>query len=258
MPSTARPRQCLKLRQRLGLGQRPEPLGVEDAIDRCLGEVVEPVDLDLAQALDGRNLEQALRPREGTDDLAADLDRVAVRLGQPVLDDARLAHGDALTDDERRGRLIRGVEADRSEPVVLRLERTEDRVALTDGLPAGTVLIERQRAGRLAPGRLRVVGSGYLAVHGPVGCLPDIDGGAVEPAFDREGHEQPGGGAVRSDPGREPAGEIPGRGQRERPARFERERCHAGPMLVKLIGGWCHSRIGDGPDRSGAVRAVGQ
>ena len=217
-----------------------------------------PVDLDLAEALDGRHLEQPLGPRERADDLAADLDRVAVRLGQPVLHDARLAHRDALADDERGGGLVRGVEADRAEPVVLRLERAEDRVALADRLPAGAVVIERQRASGLAPGGLEIVGAGDLAVDGPVGCLPDIDGGAVAPAFDRERHEQPGGRAVGSDPGREPAGEVLGGGQRERPARFERERRHVGRTLATLIPGWCHSRPATDLDASGAVRAVGE
>ena len=210
--------QCLELGERLGLGERPQPLGVEGAVDGGLGQVVEPFDLDLAQALDRRHLEQALRAREGPDDLAADLDRVAVRLGKAVLDDARLAHRDALADDERRGRLVGRVEADRAEPVVLRLERAEDRIALADRRPAAAVVIERERAGRLALRGLEVVGAGDLAMDRPVGRLPDIDRRAVAPAFDREGHEQTGRGPVRADPGREPAGEVLGGGQRERPA----------------------------------------
>ena len=193
---------------------------------------MEPVDLDLAESLDGRNLEQPLGARERADDLAADPDRVAVCLGQPILDDARLAHRDALADDERSRRLVRRVEADRSEPVVLRLERAEHRVPLTDRLPAGSVVIERQRASGLARRPFDIVGAGDLAVDGLVGRLPDVDGGALPPAFDRERHEQTGRRAVGSDPGREPPGEVPRGGQRERPARFEGERCHAGPTLA--------------------------
>ena len=55
----------------------------------------------------------------------------------------RLAHRDALADHERGDRLVRRVEADRPEAVVLRLERADDRVALADVGPAGAIVVER-------------------------------------------------------------------------------------------------------------------
>src|SRR4051812_42024037 len=89
-----------------------------------------------ADALDLADVEQLLGSWERSDDLVADLDRVGMLGGEPVLDDLRLAHRDPLADDERGGCLVRGVEADRAEPVVALLERAEHRVALADGLPA--------------------------------------------------------------------------------------------------------------------------
>ena len=112
-------RECLELGERLGLGQQQQPFGVEDAIDGQPARVVQPPRLDLRRARSPNgDLEQALRPREWPDRPAIDLDRVAVRLCEAVLDDPRLTHRDALADDERGGRLVRGVEADRAEPVV--------------------------------------------------------------------------------------------------------------------------------------------
>src|SRR4029077_4018203 len=72
------PGECLELGERLGLGQHPQPFGVEDAVDGCPGQVMQAGDLDLRESRDGWHLEQALWPRERPDRPATDLDRVAV------------------------------------------------------------------------------------------------------------------------------------------------------------------------------------
>src|SRR5205823_12637243 len=93
------------------------------------------------------------------------LDRrsVAEAFGELALDDRRLPARDPLADDERRDRLVRGVEAHRSEELVLPLEPAHDRVALTDCGPAGAVVIQRQGARGLPEARrqqlLRSIGT---------------------------------------------------------------------------------------------------
>ena len=215
--------QCLELREGFGLGQCSQPFRVEDAVQRGPREIVEAADLDLAQAGHRRDLEQALRSRERSDDLAADLDLVAEPVGEALLDDPCLPHRDPLADDERGGRLVRRVEADRPEPVVLRLKRADHRIARADLGPAAAVVIERQRARCLAANRLEIVRAVCLAVDGPVGRLPHVDRGAVAPAFDGERHEQAGVRAMSADPGREPTREILGGGQREGADGIDRE-----------------------------------
>ncbi len=118
--------------------------------------VVDATELDGGESLDVVRLEQPLRSRERPIRGAVDLDGIAVRCRQPVLDDAALPHRDAVADDERGGGLVRRVETDRTEPVISARDRADDRVALTDLQPSAPVMVERQRSRDLPPGALDV------------------------------------------------------------------------------------------------------
>ena len=67
---------------------------------------------------------------------------VAELLAEPGLDPGALTPRDALADDERGCRLVRGVKAHRPEVTVQFLEAADHRVALADRRPSGSVVIE--------------------------------------------------------------------------------------------------------------------
>src|SRR5207342_1139944 len=98
------------------------------------------------------------RARERRERPAVEIDPIAGQLGEPRLDPRRLGPGDPLSDHERGRRLVRRVEADRSEVTMVALESADDRVPLTDGGPAGPVAIERDRPERLGERGARVAG----------------------------------------------------------------------------------------------------
>ena len=135
-------------------------------------------DLLFVKASGRRQLEQPSRPRKRNESLAVDRGLVAQLLAQPLLDHGALAHRDALTDHERRRGLVRGVEAHRAHEVVRLLETSDHLVALADRRPIGAIVVERQRASRLAADlvdqRRRGIGS---TDHDAVIPLADFDRG---------------------------------------------------------------------------------
>ena len=129
-------------------GQRAQPLRVEPALDGRLRQAVQPADLLGADPWTSRRPRAAAPAagRPGRPRRRSRSDRRAARRGGALI--ARgLAHRDALADDERGGRLVRGVEADRPEAVVVRLERADDRIALPDlGQPLPSWSSDSERA----------------------------------------------------------------------------------------------------------------
>jgi hypothetical protein len=174
---------------------------------------VEPGYLLGADAGDLAELEQPLRPRERGIGLAVDRRPIARGLPEPLLDPRALAHRDPLPDDERHCRLVRRVEADRPKVAVLLLKPADDRVSLADRGPAGPVVVEREGPRCLADDRREILGGGVGATDDPpVLTLAELDCRARQRSLDREGQRDRGlTDRAAADPGRESAGEVPGR-----------------------------------------------
>ena len=141
---------------------------------------MEPLDLRLVEAARLAQLQEPLGPRECREGRASHGRPVAQLLCQCSLDDGGLAAGDPLADHERGRGLVRRVEADGAKVVELALRCAHDRVPGTHRRPAGTVVVERERAGRLADCRLtdrrRGVGA---ATDDAVRVLPQLQGNAL-------------------------------------------------------------------------------
>jgi len=149
-----------------------------------------------------------------------------VLVGQPALDLGALAHRDALPDHEVGGGLVRGVEADRSQVLVLRLEGSDDRVALPDPWPARAVVVKRQRPSRLRLYLLDLVRSCDVALDEAISVLPQVDRGARLPTLDGKDHQENrarGSGGVSTQPGSEATREVLCRIEMERSARLDGE-----------------------------------
>ncbi|WP_432159635.1 hypothetical protein [Streptomyces sp. NRRL F-5630] len=203
--------------------QGAERRRVETAVQRRLGQSLQPPRLDRAQARYGIEAAQHGGEREGVRRPARDRQGLAVRAGQPVLDRRRARHPQPVADHGPRGGLVRREEAHRAQAGELCLEPSHDGIGPAHGREAAPVHVERQDARHLG-----AYGGGRGPVRRPsdayrprVPRLPHRAADDVQAVVRREGEPQDAVvvGGVRG--GREVRQEAEGGRQGEGPLRHQ-------------------------------------
>jgi hypothetical protein len=129
---------------------------LEAPFERGRGERAHALELDVGDARE--RVERGDPGGSGERDplVAVDVDALAERVAQARLQRGRLAHADALGEQEPHAGLERREEAHRPHARVASLERADDRVAPADRGERGGVDVERQDALDLLARRRRI------------------------------------------------------------------------------------------------------